>query len=263
MNVVNVLTGRTACKGAVRLLVEAFAADPLVQLRHGRLARMKLRFDMTGGLLDAWARGDLRVVADARTRAEGVAFWWPVPRRPAPGAALARLGATIVVLATPPAVVAAAARRATGRNDLAAALLLIGTLAGGAFLYGRPAVGRAAAAADRAHAPIVAALGPHVALQVVAVAPAAQGRGIGAALLDACLVDADARRLPVVLTTANPNARALYERRGFRVTHETTITRNGAAAMYALLVRPAQTVGAHPLGPAMASASGGPQEPGS
>lgn len=50
------------------------------------------------------------------------------------------------------------------------------------------------------------------------VGEAARGKGVGTALLDAIVAEAQARRLPAVrldVIDTNPRARALYERRGF------------------------------------------------
>jgi ribosomal protein S18 acetylase RimI-like enzyme len=68
-------------------------------------------------------------------------------------------------------------------------------------------------------------------VETVAVLPAARGRGIGTALMDA--VDAWARErgiehLTLAVRTNNDGARRLYERRGFRSVYET---------MYATLER--------------------------
>ena len=52
------------------------------------------------------------------------------------------------------------------------------------------------------------------------VAPPRQGRGIGAAVIEMVIEQGASRGLPIVLSVlpANPRARALYERLGFRVT---------------------------------------------
>jgi ribosomal protein S18 acetylase RimI-like enzyme len=52
------------------------------------------------------------------------------------------------------------------------------------------------------------------------VAPASQGRGIGTAVMKRVIEQAADRGLPVVLSVvpANPRARSLYERLGFRAT---------------------------------------------
>jgi ribosomal-protein-alanine N-acetyltransferase len=55
-------------------------------------------------------------------------------------------------------------------------------------------------------------------VQTVAVAPAAQGRGVGRALLDALVAEAVRRGAPAVLLEVradNTSARALYTSRGF------------------------------------------------
>ena len=57
----------------------------------------------------------------------------------------------------------------------------------------------------------------------LAVAPEAQGRGLGTAVLQGLLARAAARRVPVTLQVlkTNPGARRLYERLGFRADGET------------------------------------------
>ncbi|MEO1192307.1 MAG: GNAT family N-acetyltransferase [Pseudomonadota bacterium] len=60
----------------------------------------------------------------------------------------------------------------------------------------------------------------------ICVAPEARGLGIGAALLDAVVAEAEARGLTAVrldVIDSNPRARALYERKGFRPAGEETI----------------------------------------
>lgn len=59
-------------------------------------------------------------------------------------------------------------------------------------------------------------------LAVLEVAPEAQGRGLGTAVLRALLARADAEGRPVALRVhkGNAGARGLYERLGFRVTGE-------------------------------------------
>jgi uncharacterized protein YhfF/GNAT superfamily N-acetyltransferase len=60
---------------------------------------------------------------------------------------------------------------------------------------------------------------PHWLLDQLAVEPAAQGRGIGAAMLRVAIERAERDRLPLVLETGVPANVPLYERFGFRVTH--------------------------------------------
>ena len=58
-------------------------------------------------------------------------------------------------------------------------------------------------------------------VQTMAVAPSYRGRGLGAQLLQALLVEADRRRKATVLLEVradNPGAQRLYERHGFRRT---------------------------------------------
>ena len=61
---------------------------------------------------------------------------------------------------------------------------------------------------------------PHWYLPWLAVAPARQGAGLGAALLGECLARVDADRMPAYLETPNPRTVPLYERHGFEVTGE-------------------------------------------
>ena len=59
---------------------------------------------------------------------------------------------------------------------------------------------------------------PHWYLPWLGVDPAAQGRGLGGALLDHCLAIVDADHLPAYLETPNPRTIPFYERHGFKVT---------------------------------------------
>ncbi|MFQ3664719.1 MAG: GNAT family N-acetyltransferase [Sphingomonadaceae bacterium] len=58
---------------------------------------------------------------------------------------------------------------------------------------------------------------PHWYLPFIGVDPAAQGRGLGSALLSASLAAVDASGLPAYLESTNPRNVPLYERFGFRV----------------------------------------------
>lgn len=60
---------------------------------------------------------------------------------------------------------------------------------------------------------------PHWLLDQLAVEPAAQGRGIGGAMLRAAIERAERDRLPLVLETGVAGNVPLYERFGFRATH--------------------------------------------
>jgi len=71
---------------------------------------------------------------------------------------------------------------------------------------------------DRVHP-----LEPHWYLATLGVAPAAQGRGVGRALLDALVRRADRDALPIYLETDRAENLAFYERVGFRSLHETQI----------------------------------------
>lgn len=61
---------------------------------------------------------------------------------------------------------------------------------------------------------------PHWYLPFVGVDPAAQGQGVGSALLAASLAMVDAEGMPAYLESTNPRNVPLYERFGFRVTAE-------------------------------------------
>jgi ribosomal protein S18 acetylase RimI-like enzyme len=61
---------------------------------------------------------------------------------------------------------------------------------------------------------------PHAYLWFLGVAPAAQGRGVGSALLRAAGARLDAEGLPAYLETGTTRNVALYERHGFRVLSE-------------------------------------------
>jgi ribosomal protein S18 acetylase RimI-like enzyme len=54
-------------------------------------------------------------------------------------------------------------------------------------------------------------------LLVIGVAPAMQGRGIGSALMQPVLAQADRVRGPCFVETVQPRNQALYERHGFRL----------------------------------------------
>jgi len=85
---------------------------------------------------------------------------------------------------------------------------------------------------DRAGAALTAALEPpeealHIAvpeprwyLDIIAVEPAAQGRGIGSALLHAVATLADADGVPIALLIDNPAPRDFYQRHGYKVVFE-------------------------------------------
>src|SRR5204863_8595994 len=64
-------------------------------------------------------------------------------------------------------------------------------------------------------------------LTVMGVEPSAQGRGLGSALLQPVLGEADREGVPAYLEASTPRSRALYERNGFAVTGEVRLPRNG------------------------------------
>ena len=63
---------------------------------------------------------------------------------------------------------------------------------------------------------------PHWYLDVIAVDPVVQGRGIGGALLRAVHAQADTDRTPVVLLTYQPTNLPFYARHGYTVVCEGT-----------------------------------------
>jgi len=100
------------------------------------------------------------------------------------------------------------------------------------FCYGsgREVVGaevwdRAVAVVNAAFEPLDAALHhavpePHWYLDVIAVEPTLQGRGIGSRLLQAAGARADADGMPIVLLTYQPKSLPLYQRYGYDVVCE-------------------------------------------
>ena len=102
---------------------------------------------------------------------------------------------------------------------------------------GREAVGaavwdRSVAVINAAFEPADAALHravpePHWYLDVIAVEPAEQGRGIGGTLLRAVGARADAEGTPVVLLTYQPASLPLYQRHGYAVVCQGTVPGSG------------------------------------
>jgi GNAT superfamily N-acetyltransferase len=78
---------------------------------------------------------------------------------------------------------------------------------------------RGAIAAGRAARPLAGIPEPHYALEIIAVAPSWQGRGIARRLLDDVhgLVDGDARAAGCYLVTADERPRQIYEKQGYAV----------------------------------------------
>ena len=81
---------------------------------------------------------------------------------------------------------------------------------------------------------------PHYYLFLLGVSPDAQGRGIGAALLDARLAAVDREGLPAYLESTNPRNLSLYRRHGFEVVEELRLGR-GAPPMWLMLREPGAT----------------------
>ena len=73
-------------------------------------------------------------------------------------------------------------------------------------------------------------------LSIMAVAPACQGRGIGAGLLAPALAEADAAGAACYLETFNPRSAPFYARLGFGVAGEAVEALTGAG--YLVMVRP-------------------------
>jgi ribosomal protein S18 acetylase RimI-like enzyme len=78
---------------------------------------------------------------------------------------------------------------------------------------------------------------PHAYLQFLGVSPAAQGRGIGSALLRAAAARLDAANMPAYLETGTTRNVALYERHGFRVLSKHT-ARADAPPMWSMWREP-------------------------
>ena len=73
-------------------------------------------------------------------------------------------------------------------------------------------------------------------LMVIGVLPAFRGQGIGAALMQPALAQADSDRLPCFVETVQPRNRPLYERHGFRLVWDHSDVESGLRLMS--LVRP-------------------------
>ena len=94
---------------------------------------------------------------------------------------------------------------------------------------------------------------PHWYLYMVAVAPAARGRGIGGRLLGHGLRRVDAEGLPAHLESTTPGSRRLYERFGFQQVAELA---GSGLPVYWAMTRPARTGGLRG-----AESIGGPGDP--
>jgi ribosomal protein S18 acetylase RimI-like enzyme len=79
---------------------------------------------------------------------------------------------------------------------------------------------------------------PHAYLWFLGVAPAAQGRGVGSALLRAASARLDAAAMPAYLETGTTRNVALYERHGFKVISEHK-ARPDAPTMWSMWREPA------------------------
>jgi ribosomal protein S18 acetylase RimI-like enzyme len=68
---------------------------------------------------------------------------------------------------------------------------------------------------------------PHHVIDILAVDPAAHGRGIGSALLGAYLGAVDQLQAPAYLITHNPRNVGFYQRAGFQVIREARVSKDG------------------------------------
>jgi ribosomal protein S18 acetylase RimI-like enzyme len=169
---------------AVAMLVRAFADDPFSALLAPEPAQRPAaaRWAFAAFARYGLAFGQVQTVDDLA----GVAIWW-----------------------APEYVHPTAARAA--QVGLTAGRAVLGAAAWARF----EAFG---ALTDELHRRSVA--GPHWYLNVLGVAPEAQRRGIGSALLAAMCARLDRERLPAYLDTGTAANVAYYERRGFVVTAE-------------------------------------------
>ena len=71
---------------------------------------------------------------------------------------------------------------------------------------------------------------PHYYLQVLAVDPACQGKGLSRQLLEPVLAHCDRRQLPAYLETCNPDNIGLYRHFGFRVCQQLLLPAGGPPA---------------------------------
>jgi ribosomal protein S18 acetylase RimI-like enzyme len=69
--------------------------------------------------------------------------------------------------------------------------------------------------------------GPHWYLVVIGVRPELRGRGLGRELLKPIITRADAAGVPVCLDTARPEAKAFYDKLGFRTARESVDPSSG------------------------------------
>jgi len=79
---------------------------------------------------------------------------------------------------------------------------------------------------------------PHYYVRDVGVAPEMQGRGLGSALLAPTLERCDREGLPAYLEASSERNAVLYERLGFRLTHELRV---GSSPPLQLMLRPPHT----------------------
>lgn len=82
--------------------------------------------------------------------------------------------------------------------------------------------------------------GPHAYLFMLAVDPAAQGQGLGGALLRACLARSRDVGAPCYLETTNPANVAFYGKHGFRTAAERELP-DGGPRLYGMVCNPGST----------------------
>jgi ribosomal protein S18 acetylase RimI-like enzyme len=110
------------------------------------------------------------------------------------------------------------------------------------FRRARPRMPRPTLHALRAGAGLVRMMdrlhhrGPHYYVQVLAVHPSQQGKGVGKRLLGAVLERARASAVPAYLETTKPSNVGFYRHMGFDVTAEETL-RGGSPPLWAMTTR--------------------------
>jgi len=87
------------------------------------------------------------------------------------------------------------------------------------------------------------ASGDHWYLNVVAVDPACQGKGIASSLLRHVIKLADRDRVPIYLESTNPSNRAIYEAKGFSICQDIELKEQNGTDVQSLtgMLRPAQS----------------------
>lgn len=222
------------------------APDPALALRH--LLEVTLRDEyLVSDLRAPHAPTAVDVIADSTGALLGAALW-NAPRRSTPPADLDGPGlqpaSSRVASSRGPARRASSGAHAartsrTGEGSAAAPAGINRAVMGGAWDL---------CLLDERLCEAVRPLEPHWHLYMLAVAPRAQGRGVGSRLLAHGLARADAAGLPAHLEATTAASKRLYERHGFRETAE--LGPCDPLPRYWALTRPAQA----PASPSPASA---------